>query len=264
MQILASALPGFRDLRAPLTAGYLWLIFLWIVLKPDLTIRPTNDIAGAIYDLGKSAGPIWIGLAIGIAAYLVGAVSQVLSPALSRLVKGIWDRSERVVVRLRRMKYLKWLPLMPVSKPVSPLARYLNDAVAGVRQSNRDNADLADHAESYVQFLAEEEEYKIERDLSLPSALLLTEASLLFTETDRLKAEKQFRVAIIAPLLAIFGYLSVAASALWLFGGVALCILLAQSHVRQLEYNRLMYGALERGLIESDSVKSFRQLAVPD
>jgi hypothetical protein len=39
MQILASALPGFRDLRAPLTAGYLWLILLWIWLKPDLASR---------------------------------------------------------------------------------------------------------------------------------------------------------------------------------------------------------------------------------
>ena len=33
MQILASALPGFRDLHAPLTAGYLWLVFLWLLLK---------------------------------------------------------------------------------------------------------------------------------------------------------------------------------------------------------------------------------------
>ena len=56
VQILASALPGFRDLRAPLTAGYLWVFFLWILVKPDLNNPPTNAVAGAVYDLAKEVG----------------------------------------------------------------------------------------------------------------------------------------------------------------------------------------------------------------
>ena len=68
MQILASALPGFRDLRAPLIAGYLWLMFLWILIKLDIHKRPINGVAAAVYDLVKDAGPIWIGLGVGVAA----------------------------------------------------------------------------------------------------------------------------------------------------------------------------------------------------
>jgi hypothetical protein len=60
----SSHLPGFRDLRAPLTAGYLWLLLLWIVIKPDISKRPTNSVVGSVYDLAKDAGPIWIGLGV--------------------------------------------------------------------------------------------------------------------------------------------------------------------------------------------------------
>lgn len=56
MQILASALPGFRDLRAPLLAGYLWLIFVWILIKPDIRTGPNNAVDTAMYDLAKDAG----------------------------------------------------------------------------------------------------------------------------------------------------------------------------------------------------------------
>jgi hypothetical protein len=76
VKILASALPGFRDLRAPLIAGYMWLVFLWLLVKPEIATRPANGTTAAMYDLAKHAGPIWIGLGVGVAAYLIGSVSQ--------------------------------------------------------------------------------------------------------------------------------------------------------------------------------------------
>ncbi len=91
MEILATALPGFRHLRAPLIAGYLWLVFLWILIKPDIHKRPTNGVAAAVYDLAKDAGPIWVGLGVGVAVYLVGTVSQALSPMLGhKAVSALW------------------------------------------------------------------------------------------------------------------------------------------------------------------------------
>jgi hypothetical protein len=65
-----------------LIAGYLWLFFLWILIKPDIHKRPANEVGAAVYDLAKDAGPFWTGLGIGMAAWLVGSVSQALSPML--------------------------------------------------------------------------------------------------------------------------------------------------------------------------------------
>lgn len=260
MQILASALPGFRDLRAPLAAGYLWMLLLWIYLQPDLSIRPVNDIAGSIYDLGKSAGPIWIGLAVSVAAYLIGSVSQIMSPALGSSIKKTWDRFEKLTNRIRSKKCFGWVPLMPVSKPTSPLYRYWEDAVAGVRHHNRDNPDIADNAASYVEFLADEASPKIERDVSLPATLLLAKETLLFTEVDRLNAERSFRLAIVPPLTGLTVFASINVSAWWLLILIPVVVLLLQSHVKLLEYRYLMYGAIERGIIASDSVDMFREL----
>jgi hypothetical protein len=61
VQFLISALPGFRDLRPPLVAGYLWLVFLWILFKPDIHKRPANEVASAVYDLAKEAVPSGLG-----------------------------------------------------------------------------------------------------------------------------------------------------------------------------------------------------------
>jgi hypothetical protein len=76
MQILASALPGFRDLRAPLTAGYMWLLFIYLLVRPELGTRPTNEIGAAVFDLANEVGRLWLALAVGTAAYLVGAISD--------------------------------------------------------------------------------------------------------------------------------------------------------------------------------------------
>jgi hypothetical protein len=54
MQILSSALPGFRDLRGPVIAGYMWLVFVWLLVEPDLDNRPENQLGGSLYDLPRT------------------------------------------------------------------------------------------------------------------------------------------------------------------------------------------------------------------
>ena len=79
MQILANALPGFRDMRAPLMSGYLWLVFIWLLVEPDLTKRPEDAVLRSIYDLATSAGSVWVGIAAGTFAYLAGSVTQMMT-----------------------------------------------------------------------------------------------------------------------------------------------------------------------------------------
>lgn len=65
LQILASALPGFRDLRAPIIAGYMWLVFAWLIVQPDPNHRPDGGVGAAVYDLGHDVGRVWVFIAVG-------------------------------------------------------------------------------------------------------------------------------------------------------------------------------------------------------
>jgi hypothetical protein len=41
--MLAQILPGFRDFRAPLVTGYLWLLAAWILLGKPLPSKARKD-----------------------------------------------------------------------------------------------------------------------------------------------------------------------------------------------------------------------------
>src|SRR5687768_14032142 len=100
MQILANALPGFRDLRSPVIAGYLWLLVGWVLVSPDINSRPENAVAASLYDLADRLGKIGTAVAVSVAAYLVGSVSQELTNGFPRL----WR------------KVRAWKPLAPIAR----------------------------------------------------------------------------------------------------------------------------------------------------
>lgn len=257
MQILASALPGFRDLRAPLTAGYLWLVLLWLVLKPDIATRPKNEIAGAVWDLGHTVGPIWVGLAAGITAYLIGAVSQVISPVLNWMLETTWDK----IYGHYEMQQLqgKRLPRPFVNYHRDPVDKY--DLEAAAKFSNnppRDEEGEYIDTDATVGQRGYQARRGVAQEISLPATLLLGKEPQLYTEADRLKAESQFRLAIVPPLTAILAFVAYSVSWWWLIGLLPILIILWQSHVRNLEYRYLMFGAIERGLVISESLEEYK------
>jgi hypothetical protein len=259
VQILASALPGFRDLRAPLIAGYLWLIFLWILIEPDIHKRPTNEVAGAVYDLAKEAGPIWIGLGVGVAAYLIGSVSQALSPmighkALPEIAEAVWG----LVPRPGR-KRLVPIPEFNLMQP------YLDEAerkVGGAYGSPRRKVPNPEYLR--VMEYANAVSRRLNAELNLPAMLLLTEPGRepdpqLFSEADRLKAERELRLAVVPPLCALVIFLGWNQSSWWWFALILVAVLLWQGHSRNLAFRSLMFGALERGLARSSSIDEFKR-----
>ncbi|MGV0774538.1 hypothetical protein [Mycolicibacterium smegmatis] len=262
MQILASALPGFRDLRAPLTAGYLWLVFLWIWLKPDLTARPTNELAGAVYDLGKAAGPIWVGLAVGIVAYLIGAVSQVLSPAINWALDKIWQKLyHHFATRQFNSDGSKNKPLPKafLAYHRDPLDKICDIALNRMYAYGYQNTDgSTPNYEEEVGNEASIAREGLHEEIKLPATLLLGKEPELFTEADRLKSESQFRLTIVPPLTVITVYIALTESLWWLLIMIPLLILVWQSHTRNLEYRYLMFGAIQRGVIDSESVEEFK------
>jgi hypothetical protein len=102
--MLANILPGLRELRAPLAAGYLWLGFIWLVAGPHVPeASKAPDLARRIIELFDDVKTIGGGVAVSFAAYLVGAVSQAtLDPILKRIGPIIVTRRVPARRRCRR------------------------------------------------------------------------------------------------------------------------------------------------------------------
>jgi hypothetical protein len=90
--MLASLLPGLRQLRAPLAAGYLWLVAAWLVFA-DL-IPDGNHAHGVLrkaYDLAGAVGTSTVLAAATFVAYVLGVLSvQITATAVPGL--GVFRR----------------------------------------------------------------------------------------------------------------------------------------------------------------------------
>jgi len=74
--VLASLLPGLRNIRAPLAAGYVLLLAAWLWLVPILSPLPTESgVVADLYSLYTAASRAVAIAAMTFAAYLIGVVS---------------------------------------------------------------------------------------------------------------------------------------------------------------------------------------------
>jgi hypothetical protein len=72
--VLASILPGVRDVRAPLASGYIWLLSLYLALEPIVPKKP-HGIWASVDHLRHMFSLVATGLAVSFVAYLVGSIS---------------------------------------------------------------------------------------------------------------------------------------------------------------------------------------------
>jgi hypothetical protein len=255
-----------------LIAGYLWLAFLWIIIKPDIHQRPANQVAAAVYDLAKDAGPIWIGLGVGVVAYLIGSVSQALSPvighkALPKRAEVVAETAERVWDRVPKpgnKPRTKWTVPIPELDLMQPYLAEAEQRVGGAYATPRRKVPNPDYLRVLELEYANAISRRLNAELDLPATLLLTERGRepdpqLFSEADRLKAERELRLAVVPPLCAIVIFLGCNQSSWWWFALIPATVLLWQAHSRNLAFRSLMFGALERGLARSSSIDEFKR-----
>jgi hypothetical protein len=75
--MLTSLLPGLRELRAPLAAGYLWLIAAWVAFAPRIpTPETASGVLKDIYRLGQAVGKPGVIAAVTFAAYIIGIMTE--------------------------------------------------------------------------------------------------------------------------------------------------------------------------------------------
>ncbi len=76
MNFITQLLPGLRDVRGPLIAGYLWLFAGWLLLAGHLPDRDAAGVYARSFEVGDVLGRAGLAAAVSIAAYLLGSLLQ--------------------------------------------------------------------------------------------------------------------------------------------------------------------------------------------
>lgn len=89
MGMLASLLPGIRDLRAPLAAGYIWLLLAWLIVQPRIEASEETEPVQSISRLAHTLSPAGVAIAVSFIAYLIGSLLSAIHELIgNRITEG--------------------------------------------------------------------------------------------------------------------------------------------------------------------------------
>ncbi|WP_134006475.1 hypothetical protein [Kribbella sp. VKM Ac-2566] len=218
--MLASLLPGLRDVRTPLAVGYLWLLFLWLALGRQLPLD-RNALGGRAWDLYRFFGQGTFVAAISFIAFLLGSIVTVRSNSFSRL----WMRATG-------------------KQDLDPEGKLFQFIVDTLEIKGIDVSGFAAMTDSL---------FPVE-DLR---ARLLVANQEMYGEYDRLESEAVFRINIAPPLFAVSLAVILQSGANWwtsiLFALVALlvvAILVAQGQGKNSLATEVLTQSILSGVIE--------------
>jgi len=143
--MLTNLLPGLRDLRAPLSAGYLWLAAGWLYFAPQLpgSVDDAQGVLKDIYRVIQASSTVAVAAGLTFAAYIIGIFfTGLLTGPIRQIVRWLpvflffplmsllWDLSERWPIIDEKLEDLadwaeRWRRLfsMLFSIPLSPSKR---------------------------------------------------------------------------------------------------------------------------------------------
>ncbi len=276
--MLASILPGLRDLRTPLATGYLWLLVIWLTFGQSRLVPedPDNLFASRLQDLASLVGPAATLAAVSFAAYLLGSI---LTADLS-LVLGLtesadevypwpqrWILPESLVTNqsIRADVLSDWLhATVQIDTAVAAWIASNQGAETGlpssVRQALVSEAERGSGRDSarevLLDGLAESIEYL---EPELVTQLRQTENEQVFQDFDRLEAEVKLRFSLLIPLVLLVILGVILLWPWWLklvaLAGLLLPIRLYRQGMFLLEESRLVVtSALVSGRIQSPTV----------
>lgn len=226
--MFAALLPGVRHIRAPLAAGFLWLLGVWLLLADHVPAkREATGGLRTLIDLGDKIGRVSIGVVAAFAAYIVGAAAAQFfgrfTGELSRLVQ-----------------FLRGYPPFETEHAVSsdPGILFTAAAESSIKAAASDRLsevrrrafeakvdpgsivsvttdfgdDPADHdifAQEYPrpwdkwQFLIQQAQRRSITEFELLATRLMSTDTHLFAELDRHRAEAELRYQLVLPLLLV-------------------------------------------------------------
>jgi hypothetical protein len=216
--VLGQVLPGLREVRAPLAAGYLWLLFAWLVAGHRVPNR-ADDVDGPVarvYDLEPIVTGFGVAVVASVVAYIVGSIAIDAQEWLNRR----W--------RPERLK----LPITDAGKDrlESLLPPQGAENLEGMDADDRERLEIVGRSH-------------LATKKNLLKIRLLNESGELYSEVDRPDAEARFRSSLWVPLSVTILYLCTD-SAWWLPALVAPLALFGQSRRLKCEANDLLLTAL--------------------
>jgi hypothetical protein len=291
--VLASLLPGIRDLRAPLAAGYLWLLDLWLVLNHR--IPSSTEATGpleALYRLHGVVSAVGTGIALSFAAYLVGVLSEGLSTAALRRypsrvsIPGARALHGFVYEKIRLLEHdatragaaLEYHPLYKEMKRHLGLEETGDDETVslrdvkniswakiysasplreglGVRRLGRSSDDSCSVRQLVLNQLIDDTALRVTDEFDLIALRLVGREPDLFSQYDRLRSEGEFRVAIVPPLAALITVIAFQTSMLWLGCLLVLLLFLVQGTSSYHRGAALLVDALVIGRVKAPSIE---------
>jgi hypothetical protein len=84
--MLASLLPGLREVRTPLAIGYVWLIGLWLLFADKVPMKvPAQDgLVRHVFEAGSFLGQGVLLTVVSFSAYLLGSLVKMRVPKFRR------------------------------------------------------------------------------------------------------------------------------------------------------------------------------------
>lgn len=259
MGFLSSLLPGFRHLRAPLVAGFLWLIAAWVIFYGDLDKETERGPGfGALEALRDQTSGVGFAIAIGFIAYVAGALSESLTTPLGLFIdrRGRWNvtEAEQVIhvppgISIRGFGHLSSLvqraerdtrrtlglaPDLPDDGDAEPrYSRWLIENGFAFFHPDRTGRRSA-WTELVVGKIVADDLTLVHRRLAGAQA-----TQELFAEIDRTRSEAELRLAIWLPLAVLIVAFAVSEWGWWGFlsilPAVPVAYLLAYQGARRLE-----------------------------
>jgi hypothetical protein len=288
--VLQSLLPGFRYLRAPLAAGYIWLIALWFASRDVLTSRGQfSEVSSRVAEMANWAGKPATLAATTLVAYLVGVLSIALTGGISRIAgllrvpsvkwlvpghgldKRIEDSLRGVVERKFSDYYVEEQKFRDTLK--EHLAECTNKAKVNedrlvpsvynllLERDIEKKAVDDEHWRKYIiLLLVDVVEYvrSAKEDIEHLAYRLLGKEEKVYDEYDRRQSEGIFRLALVLPLASLFLVLASVDDMWWILGlpaPVAFSYLAAASFA---EAKRGLASAVSSGRVELSSLERIR------
>ena len=295
--MLASILPGVRDLRTPLAVGYLIFIDLWVITRGAiLPARMESPFVASLYEFFDLVGTPGALAIASFLAYLVGSVVQVnrlplprrLFPAaenLRTLPEWRLRWSMRLVRVLHRLGLqfarpqddaVNWMfleiglrlrevddALVKLSSDytISPsFRRTLQGYLDPLRHAHPDLDGMAPdrRAELTYEALATAMEVELTGEMKELETRLQIERESLFHDFDRLRSEAQLRFSIFVPSLVLI-ISSAFQEDLWLASLVVIPLWLLRDGLRrQYLAESIVWNSLVMGLTTSPTVERLR------
>jgi len=284
--MLSSLLPGLREVRAPLAAGFVWLVALWILLESWARDSAAEGVVGSANRLMGTLSPVGEGVVLSFAAYLVGSFSVFLfsRPLLSLFRTSIdsdvgpldgLSELGRVSLtqvsadgrqRLEESLALSGVGVDEVLGLAAPVADTSDKRVPRGRRGRRAGPMSLSATTVLPTPEAREEREIAERVLrDLPvvaNAQLLGHEPEVFAAVDRSQAEVEFRVALVPALLALSVAVALAAwpeelavgAVAVLIGGLGAAGLILDAARQRRDSNELILSLMEHGRITPPSV----------